>query len=97
MVAQFKDLTQPATNALTWMEDTNRRVWGDKITLATFAHSLGGLGLGLLGYKMISDRSRPTVGYVLVGLSALLHGYAMFTMWPGVLRSAGRERQFFRR
>jgi hypothetical protein len=26
----------------------NRRVWGDKLTLATLTHALGGLGLGLL-------------------------------------------------
>lgn len=58
------------------LEDLNRRVWGDKITLATMNHALGGVGVGLLIAR--EKRRRPlAIGFVTFSLAA--HVYAWLT------------------
>ncbi len=64
---------------LTQFEDLNRRVWGDKVTLATTAHAAGGLGLGLLLCRTSRNRG---LAYALLGFSALAHVYALATAQP---------------
>jgi len=39
-------------------EDLNRRVWGDKVALGLTAHTLGGIGVGLLSAKRVSKNQR---------------------------------------
>lgn len=71
------------SDVLTWLEEWNRRVWGDKVALATWNHTLGGVGFGLLIYPAVGRQAR-LVGYTLIGLSALAHLYAFLTMRPRV-------------
>jgi|SwirhisoilCB2_FD_contig_51_8778642_length_1266_multi_3_in_0_out_0_2 hypothetical protein len=71
------------------IEDLNRAAWGDKVTLATTAHFLGGLGIGLLVNRRTAEGAKP-LGYVLVAISMLAHLYASLTM-PNVSRTM-RER-----
>ena len=61
------------------LEELNRRFWGDKITLATTAHALGGLGLGL---ALCPSRRNRTLAYALLAFSYLAHVYAFLTMRP---------------
>ena len=59
------------------MEDVSHRLWGDKVALATTAHAVGGLGLGLL----IGGAERYRfVGYLLLAFASLAHAYALLTM-----------------
>lgn len=62
------------------LEEFNRRVWGDKVTLATTAHALGGIGLGLLIGR--AERLR-SVAYLLIACAWLAHAYAFLTMRTG--------------
>ena len=64
----------------------NRRVWGDKITLATLTHALGGVGLGLL---LSRAEDRRTLAYALLAVSSAAHLYAWLTA-PPVAASATR-------
>lgn len=64
---------------LTQLEDLSRRMWGDTVSLATTAHGLGGLGLGLL--LRPTGRNRG-LAYALLGFSALAHVYALATAQP---------------
>ena len=62
------------------VEDVNQLLWGDKVTLATTAHTVGGLGLGLL----IGGAERYRfVGYLLLAFALLAHAYAFLTMRTG--------------
>lgn len=61
------------------IEDLNRRVWGDKITLATSSHVLGGVGLGLLLGRVEGRRS---LAYALLASSLAAHLYAWLTKTP---------------
>lgn len=67
------------------IEELNRRVWGDKVTLATTAHLVGGVGLGLLATCSMAEKARP-LAFTLIGLSVLAHLYAIATstgVWLG--------------
>lgn len=59
------------------LEELNRRVWGDKVALATTAHALGGFGLGLLIGR--AERFR-FVAYLTIAFAWLAHIYAFLTM-----------------
>jgi hypothetical protein len=63
------------------IEHMNRDVWGDKVTLATTAHLLGGLGIGLLIDRKLADRYRMAA-FGLVAFSVLAHLYALLTRPP---------------
>lgn len=63
------------------LEELDQRVWGDKITLATTAHLLGGIGIGLLVNCAAARQARP-IAYALLGLSTLAHLYAFLTARP---------------
>ncbi|MBI4492077.1 MAG: hypothetical protein HY690_04720 [Chloroflexi bacterium] len=54
-------------------------MWEDKPLQREVAHALGGVGLGLLVYPGVARQARP-LGYALLGLSALMHLYAFWTM-----------------
>jgi len=62
------------------IEELNRAVWGDKVTLATTAHALSGLGIGLLVNCATAERAKP-LAYALLAVSTLAHLYA-FLMMP---------------
>lgn len=61
-------------------------MWGDKIALATTAHFLGGLGVGLLVNRSTAERLKP-LAYAAVGFAWLAHVYAFLTM-PAVQTTA---------
>ena len=78
------------------IEAMNQCWWGHKVSLATTAHTVGGIGLGLLLYPILTSTTRTifgemvrpsemdrvrTVAYGLLGLSALAHVYAFFTRY----------------
>jgi len=63
------------------LEELDQRVWGDKVILATTAHALGGIGVGLLVNCAVARRAQP-LAYALLGLSALAHLYAFLTARP---------------
>ncbi|HEX5414212.1 MAG TPA: hypothetical protein VFZ25_01010 [Chloroflexota bacterium] len=54
-------------------------MWGDKITLATTAHFLGGLGVGLLVSRSTARRLKA-LAYAGVGFALLAHLYALLSM-----------------
>lgn len=60
----------------------NDMVWeGHSSQFEDITHTLGGVGLGFLIYSPFAKWARP-IGYTLVGLSALLHIYALMTARP---------------
>lgn len=61
------------------IERLNEGVWANKVTLATTAHALGGVGFGLLLYPEVKDHAR-TIGFALLGVSLAAHAYAFATM-----------------
>ncbi len=76
------------------LETLSRAMWGNKLVLATSAHFVGGIGLGLLLYPRLAPENRGplagllqpgeserarTIADVLIGLSALAHLYAFVT------------------
>ena len=61
------------------IEELNRAVWGDKVTLATTAHAVGGLGIGLLINRATAARAKP-LAFALIALSLAAHLYAFLTM-----------------
>lgn len=71
------------------IENLNQAVWGDKVTLATTAHFLGGLGLGMVMKRTTVEGARP-LAYGLIAISLLAHLYALLTM--SSLPQATRER-----
>ncbi len=77
------------------LEELNRRVWGDKITLATTAHAAGGLGLGLLLCPGRTGWSR-SVAYALLGFSLFAHLYALLAMWPAARLERAETRRAVR-
>ncbi|MBI4497463.1 MAG: hypothetical protein HY689_06160 [Chloroflexi bacterium] len=79
MQTQTAKPAQSYAEALASLEELNRRVWGDKIVLATTAHTLGGIGLGLLLTQPERYRGLATA---LLGFSSLAHLYAIWTMRP---------------
>ncbi|UQA58561.1 hypothetical protein [Polyangium aurulentum] len=70
-------------------EELNRRVWGDKVVLGLTAHTLGGIGVGLLSAKRASKMQRR-VGFGLIAISTLAHIYALMTMRLGNEASGGK-------
>ena len=91
MLEQIKDTYSSLQELMSPFEELNRRVWGDQITLATTAHVVGGIGIGLLAFPMVRERARP-LGYALLGISLLMHLYAFLTPWPASRQAAMRER-----
>lgn len=73
------------------LEEMNRMVWGDKVTLATTAHALGGMGIGLLINRATAERLKP-LAYTLIAFSTLAHLYAFLTMPTVPLTMGARER-----
>jgi len=69
------------------IEEYNRAVWEDKVFLATTAHALGGLGIGLLVNRETAERAKP-LAYALIAFSMVAHLYALLTM-PSVPSRAG--------
>jgi len=61
------------------IEDLNRAMWGDKVTLATTAHALGGIGIGMLLKRKTVESAMP-LAYGLIAISLLAHLYALLTM-----------------
>lgn len=55
------------------LEALNERIWGDKVTLATTNHALGGIGAGLL---MAGTRRWRPLAWGLVAFSLGAHVYA---------------------
>ncbi len=69
------------------LEEADRQVWaGRSHVLEDVTHALGGAGVGLLVYSAVARWARP-IGYVLIGLSFLLHLYAFVTA-PRMARTA---------
>ena len=65
------------------IEKADRQMWeGHSRVLEDVTHMLGGVGLGLLAYSALRKNARP-VGYALMGLSVLLHLYALTTAHAG--------------
>lgn len=60
------------------LEELDRSVWDGRHVLEDVTHVLGGVGVGLLVYSAVARWARP-LGYALMGLSVLLHGYAFVT------------------
>ena len=91
MLAQLKEICRPLEELMSPIEEANRRVWEGQITLATTAHLLGGVGIGLLAFPKVRDRAQP-IAYALMSVSFLMHLYAFVTPWPTSTKAAARER-----
>lgn len=91
MLAQLKDMYRTLEELMSPIEEANRRVWEGQITLATTAHTLGGIGIGLLAFPKVRERAQP-IAYALLIVSFLMHLYAFLTPWPTSTKAAARER-----
>ncbi len=61
------------------LEEMDRQVWEGHRLLEDITHVLGGAGVGLLIYSSVARWARP-IGYILMGMSVLLHLYALMAM-----------------
>ena len=61
------------------VENAERSLWeGHTHVLEDATHMLGGVGLGLLLYSRLPREAR-NIGFALVGVSLLMHLYALMT------------------
>jgi hypothetical protein len=74
------------------LDELDRQVWDGRHMLEDVTHVLGGIGVGLLVYSRVARWARP-LGFALLGLSALLHLYALVVTQAAPRTSAASLRQ----